>query len=185
MYIIINNRPIDVYKITKVSVISSTGSGTYESALRIYSKAIGIDSKSSNKYHYLAENFLSVKKSDYRYYHTFLDRIDEISIAVSGKGIIKKKLPVVASVQSMYGNNADSDTNLPRFLEASEINWDILPESYFFDIGYEEDIFKGAYSHGNYLYSKFYDTQEEAEKARDLLLEAINTARIQAQKINI
>ena len=137
-------------------------------------------------YRSVAEEHTKTDKSDYRFYNTFIKRLDDVLMAITGKGIIKEKPLGICDPWAPM--NTDREEDYPRLLKPDEINWKIIPDTFFFGITYElEGIFSGPQSTGSgkELWSKLYDSEEDATKARDSLLNAINTVRYETIKLDI
>jgi hypothetical protein len=187
MYIVVNKYPIDVYKIHSITKVYSINANTYSSILKAY---IGWKKKTEpsikGTYHSVAEEHMNTHSSDYRFYNTFIKRLDDMLIAVTGKGVIKEKPTGIYDPWAPM--NAESQEDFPRLLKPDEIDWNILPDTFFFGITYDlDDIFSGPRSTGSgkQLWSEFYDSEEDATKARDSLLSAINTVRYETIKLDI
>ena len=186
MYIVVNKFPIDVYKISSISRICSISENTYESVLRAYVKwKRKADPNFEGTLVSVAREHKNTKESDYKFYNTYFKRLDEVLKAVTGKGLIREP-DYMLSMQSLYGAQS-SDAGSARFLNAGEINWSILPDTYFFSINYSTEIFFGPRSAGTgtQLFSEFYDSEDDATRARDELLRAINTVRYETIKLDI
>ena len=186
MYIVVNKYPIDVYKIHSITKVYSMNKKFYSSVLKAYVEWKRREDPSiQGTYRSIAEEHTKTNESDYRFYNTFIKRLDDVLKAVTGKGIIKQK-PLISDPWIQM--NADREEEYPRLLKPDEIDWNILPDTFIFGITYElEGIFSGPQSTGNgkQLWSEFYDSEEDATKARDHLLNAINTVRYETIKLDI
>lgn len=189
MYIVVNKYPIDVYKIHSITKVYSINSDTYVNVLKSY---IGWKKKDNpsvkGTWHSVAEEHIKTSKSAYRFYNTYIKRLDDMLMAVTGKGVIKDKPPVGIYDPWAPMKGDDGQEEFPRLLKPEEIDWKILPDTFFFGITYDlEDIFSGprATGSGKQLWSEFYDSEEDATKARDELLSAINTVRYETIKLDI
>ena len=187
MYIVVNKYPIDVYKIHSITKVYSINEKTYSSILNAY---VGWEKKEDpsfqGTYRGIAEEHIKTDESDYKFYNTFIKRLDDVLTAITGKGIIKEKPLGICDPWAPM--SADREEDYPRLLRPDEINWKILPDTFFFGITYElEGIFSGPRSTGSgkQLWSEFYDSEEDATKARDSLLNAINTVRYETIKLDI
>jgi len=189
MYIVVNKYPIDVYKIHSITKVYSINADTYTSILKAY---IGWKKKDNSSikgtWHCVAEEHIKTSKSSYKFYNTFIKRLDDMLMAVTGHGIIKEKPPGGIYDPWAPASSVVDQEEFPRLLKPDEIDWNILPDTFFFGITYDlDDIFSGPRSTGSgkQLWSEFYDSEEDATKARDSLLSAINTVRYETIKLDI
>lgn len=187
MYIVVNKYPIDVYKIHSITKVYSMNKNFYSSILKAYVEwKRGENPSFQGTYRSIAEEHTKTDESDYRFYNTFIKRLDDVLKAITGKGIIKQK--PIGIYDPWAPMIADREEEYPRLLKPDEINWNILPDTFLFGITYDlGGIFSGPQSTGNgmQLWSEFYDSEEDATKARDHLLNAINTVRYETIKLDI
>lgn len=190
MYIIVNDYPIDVYKIKSISRIH-TIRDMYGDVIRAYIKFLKSNSALSIDESYVVKAHKATKREDYRFYNTFIDQVDGMLKTVTGTGLVMEynTSPAGPAAFSLQYQSMSLNSNpiIARFRRENEINWDSLADIYFFGIKYEVGIFSGGRSseNGVQLFSKFYDYRKDAEDARDLLLSAINTVRCETLKTEI
>ena len=188
-YIILNNIPICVFNITKLSAISSIGEKQYLTALKMYALSLGAERddvlpggfSQYDLYNKTFEHRNRIKKDgDEKYkffkpYHLVLDFIEEAYFAVSGEHIY-------------YAETRN------RFKEPKEINWKILPEAWFFGVfvcglNVDEDTLDSKMFTGERddlcLYSKIYLNYSEVESKYKELAETIKTIKETAPKFEI
>lgn len=173
MYIIVNNKyVVDVFKIKQISNIDIIDEHLYNSVISAYAQFLKTSSKKYEDkdvtYRMLAEDYTKTPVKNYRYYHTFLSTVQEALVACGqSAGIF-------------------TDDSCSSIRNGSLIPWKIFPDMYLFCLECDDKRFTtGEYTTTSQIFSKFYNTESEAEEARDSLISLINSVRMDAPKIRI
>lgn len=183
MFIYINDVPINVFAIKKVSDILTIDGSIYEVALKMlcdsYGRDVSVAEATSN--YFLATE---VKTRGYKHPKPFtkiLDHINEMNLAIEGKEIYRE----------FCGNY--------RFAYTDEIRWKVLPDTYFFAVTFDgemcglsylddilpSEIFTGKSSKSVCLYSEIYANMKDAIAARDKLVVEIDRLKALSPIIKI
>lgn len=173
MYIIVNNKyAVDVFKIKRIGNIGIVAKDLYDSVLSAYAEYLRTSVKKyENKditYSMLAGDYIETQVKNYRYYHTFLSTVHEALVACGQRpGIF-------------------TDSSCSSIRSGSSIPWNIFPDMYIFCLECDDKRFAtGEYTTPSQIFSRFYNTESEAEEARESLISLINSVRVDAPKIRI
>ena len=173
MYIIVNNKyVVDVFKIKQIGYIGIIDEDLYNNVISAYAQFLKTSSKKYEDkeitYRMLAEDYTKTPVKNYRYYHTFLSTVQKALVACGqSAGIF-------------------TDDSCSSIRNGSLIPWKIFPDMYLFCLECDDKRFTtGEYTTTSQIFSRFYDTESEAEEARDSLISLINSVRMDAPKIRI
>ena len=186
MFILVNDIPINIYSIKKITDIITINKDIYDQSIRLLGAFYGFTSGSPN---WLATEVMKRKESGDPVDKPFIrviDHISEVVRAIEGKEVYEEC--------SWFG-----DTNLKyRFLDADNINWEIFPDSYFFGIIFDASMsgldtdyilknkdFTGDSVNDVCLYSRIYQNLSEITAVRNDLVNEIETIKSRIPKKNI
>ena len=173
MYIIVNNKyVVYVFRIKRIGNIGIVGEDFYNGVLSAYAQFLKTSIKKYEDkeitYGMLAEDYTATPVNCYRYYHTFLSTVQKALVACGVRSGIF------------------TDSSCSSIKNGSLIPWKIFPDMYLFCLECDDKRFNaGEYTTTSQIFSKFYNTESEAEEARDSLVSLINSVRMDAPKIKI
>jgi len=177
MFIYINDVPINVFSIRKISDIYPIGPKIYKNCMEMWCRewSMEYDLKWLYTCRKDGEGHVSGKKP----FHRVLKYIDEVLQTLEGEGIV-------------------NDT-LGRYKSEDEINWRIIPDVYLFGVTFDGSL-SGDYEYmkkqygvekftggGNdvCIYSDMYFDLEQATKAREALVNLVEITKQSIPKIKI
>lgn len=184
MFIVVNDIPINVWSIKKITDIVTIHDTTYNVALWLWLREYGVDPPKVIDSNWAREIYVRCAKGedkipDTKPYHKILNYINDATIAICGEGIFYP------------GRDGEKRLKMPY-----EIPWKQIPDAYFFGINFNgkmsnlgseaelDDRFTGEVN-DLVLYSKIYFNLEEAVSARNHLEEVVKMLKDQAEIIKI